>query len=44
MKKYTSPVAEVEIFESADIITASFVIMSWNDFVKWSDVDDESGL
>ena len=44
MKKYTSPVAEVEIFEAADIITSSFVTMSWSDFVAWSDVDDESGL
>ncbi len=43
MKKYTSPMASAVDFETADIITASFISITWEDFKK-SDVDDESDL
>lgn len=44
MKKYTSPMAESVVIEAADIITSSFITLSWGDFKKTSDIDEESGL
>ena len=44
MKKYTSPMAEIVAIEIADIITSSFITLSWGDFKNTSDVDNESGL
>ena len=44
MKKYSMPVADLVLLETADIVTASFNTLSWGDFKNSSDVDNESGL
>lgn len=44
MKVYTAPILSVIMLETADIITSSFLSLSWDDFKNTSDVDNDSGL